>query len=727
MNLASLRALRVILVGLAAATTFAATASPAFAHSAFLGSSPAPGARLERSPAEVSLRFTEPLARKLSRVEVVAVASGDKLPVEVTAPTSKQLLLVPGGPLRRGTYRVEWHTVSTLDGHALEGSFSFGVRAPAAGGGHSLEQSPLARDGWLRVLARAAMYATLLLFAGALTLEALLGSGGRFAWLVPAGIPGERESRRRAWSVSVDVGLLAAVAAAAAAVADAADASGSLSASGLSDYLLGSLPGFARVATVLLIVFAALLQARRWRLAAVPAALALLAVAASGHASSAEPRGPAILLDWVHLLAASVWLGGIALIAVVWSPALRGGATPLRTAVARRVLPVFGGVALPAFLLVASTGAVSALVQLGQLRSLWETAYGRVLLAKVALVALIALASYTHALRLRPRLVAANPHPDERVERRHWRLLRAEPLLGLGVVVAVAFLVAFPLPPRQLGEADEAAAAAPACDPCPLPRPRADELAVAEDAGSRLVAAWLRRERDGLRGTVRVQEVSGKPSTAPARIVGARQSACGPGCWRFSADPAASIAVAMRERGRRYVAVLPARWVSGGTRRARRLLERTQRTMSRLRTLRQFETVTSGPGSFARTVYRLRAPDRFAYKTNGGSASVVVGRRQWLRTPETGWRLGRYAGGGPPFRTRSWFRWTPYAQAVRLLGAGPRRAELALMDPGTPVWLRLRVDLRTMRTLRDRMIARAHYMSRRYLANVPVVIRPPAR
>jgi copper transport protein len=720
-------AIRVIQVGLAAAATLAATASPAFGHSAFLGSSPAPGARLERSPPEMLLRFTEPLDRKLSRVEVVAVGSGDRLLVEVTAQTSKQLLVVPGGPLRTGAYRVEWHTVSTLDGHALEGSFSFGVRAPAAGGGHSLEQSPLARDGWLRVLARGAMYATLLLFAGALALEGLLGGGGRFAWLVPAGIPGGSESRRRARTVSVDVGILAAVAAAAAAAADAADASGSLSASGLSDYLLGSLPGFARVATVLLIVFATLLHARRWRLAAVPAALALLAVAASGHASSAEPRVPTILLDWVHLLAASVWLGGIALIAVVWSPALRRGGRSLRTAVARRVLPVFGAVALPAFLLVASTGAVSALVQLGQLRSLWETAYGRVLLAKVALVALIALASYTHALRLRPRLVAANPHPDERVERRHWRLLRAEPLLGLGVVVAVAFLVAFPLPPRQLGEADEAAAAAPACDPCPLPQPAPDQLAVAEHAGSRLVAAWLRRERDGLRGTVRIQEVGGRPSTAPARIVGARQSGCGSGCWRFSAAPAASIAVAMRERGRRYVAVLPARWVSGGARRARLLLERTQRTMARLRSLRQVETVTSGPGSFARTVYRLRAPNRFAYKTNLGSASVVVDRRQWLQTPETGWRLGRYAGGGPPFRTRSWFRWTPYAQAVRLVRAGPRGAELALMDPGTPVWLRLTVDLRTMRTLRDRMIAPAHYMSRRYLADAPVVIRPPTR
>ena len=727
----SSRALRLVMRGLAAAAlTLAVGAAPASAHSAFLGSSPQPGTRLEQSPPKVALRFTEPLDTRLSRVTLFAVDSGVALPAEVSAPTAKELAVVSRLPLRRGAYRVDWHTVSTLDGHALEGSFSFGVGAPAAGGEHSLEQSPLARDGWLRVLARAAMYATLLLFAGALLLEALLGSGGReSSWLVPPGAPEPGRLRSRARAVVLDSGLVAAGAAAAAAVADAADAGGALSASRLTDYLFGSLPGFARVATVPLIALAALLAARGRRLGAVPVAAALLAVAASGHASSADPRVPAVLLDWVHLLAAAVWLGGIGLIAAVWGPALRRRERSLRLYAVRQVLPAFGRTALPAFILVASTGAVSALVQLGHVQALWETAYGRVLLAKIALVGLIAAASYTHALRLRPRLLAANPHPDERVERRHWRLLGSEPLLGLGVITAVAFLVAFPLPPRQLGEADEAAAAEQPCDPCPLPRPEVNELAVAEHAGSRLVAGWLRQRGERLSGTVRVQGIDGKPAGARATILGARQSACGPACWRFStSSKSATVDVAVPERGRRYVARLPARWRDGESRRARRLLVRSQRTMARVRSMREVETVTSGPDSFARTVYRLRAPDRFAYETDGGSKSVVVGGRQWFRAPESDWQRQRYSGGGPPFRTRSWFRWTPFAQEVRLLRAGRRLAELALMDPGTPVWLRLTVDLRTMRTVRERMIASGHYMTRRYLAfNELVDIQPPTR
>ncbi|MGH2824932.1 MAG: copper resistance CopC family protein, partial [Thermoleophilaceae bacterium] len=256
--------------------------APAAAHSAFVGSSPSPGTRLGETPAELALRFTEPLNRKLSTAELVAVESGERFPVEVSAPTAKYLTLVPSGPLPRGAYRVEWHTVSTLDGHALEGTFSFGVRAPAAGGAHALEQSPLARDGWVRVLARVALYASLLLFAGALLLRLLLARAGEPSWLVPeraaAALAGAAGPRRRERFVMVDLGLVAAVAASVSALAEAADAAGSLSPDGISQYLLGSLPGFARVAVVLLSLLAGLMAARGTSLAALPAALALGAV-----------------------------------------------------------------------------------------------------------------------------------------------------------------------------------------------------------------------------------------------------------------------------------------------------------------------------------------------------------------------------------------------------------------------------------------------------------------
>ena len=75
------------------------------------------------------------------------------------------------------------------------------------------------------------------------------------------------------------------------------------------------------------------------------------------------------------------------------------------------------------------------------------------------------------------------------------------------------------------------------------------------------------------------------------------------------------------------------------------------------------------------------------------------------------------SGTGVPFRTASWFRFTPYATAVRLLAehtaGGHRIAELALMDPGTPVWTRLTVDETSGRVLRDELVLPARFVTHR--------------
>lgn len=527
----------------------------------------------------------------------------------------------------------------------------------------------------------------------------------------------------------LDLGFAAVAATALCAFADAVDAAGGWSPRGLSDFLLFGGPGPTRLSVVALAALATAVAAARPRAGAVPALGALAAVALSGHANAASPRGLAIANDWLHLASTALWLGGIALVVLVWGPSLRRASRAERLAVAGHVLPRFGRVALPSFVAVVITGGVSAVIELGRVAALWQTDYGRVLVVKMLLVAGIAAASYVHAMRLRPRLPATDGNRHAAMERRHWRLLCAEPVLGLGVVAAVAVLVAFPLPPRDLGEATRAPAAAPACNPCPLPRPGAGELAVADQGGSNVVAAWLRRDRANLVGTVRLYGLNG-PSRDSFDVVGARQSVCGVGCRRFRLSPAPPLlAVTVRENGRRYTARLPARFVAGGARRARRLLTRAQNTMRALRSVRETERVSSVPGLYARTDYRLRAPDRMAFTTSGRVQSVVVGAHQWTRTRDAGWHRARF-GGGLPFRTRSWFTWSTYARSAYLLGqhrrAGREVAVVALMDQGTPAWWRLTIDLRTHRVLRDRLVTYGHFMTQRFFAaNRPLRIEPP--
>lgn len=691
----------------------------ALGHAAFLDSQPAPGERLGSSPAEIRLEFTEPLDRSLSKATLVNLDTGESVPAEVASGSEKELVLRPQAPMPKAPYRVEWQTVSTVDGHTLAGTFGFGVQTAAVGAEHDVEQSPLARDGWLRIGARALLYAFLFFFAGGVLTAALLTRrpDEPAGWLLPESEPDRTEASERAqilWRRTVDAGWLAASAAATVAILEAGDASGGLGLGGLSDFLLSNTAGLARVGTVATIVMAVLLAGARMRFASAAfVVLAFLTIALSGHANSADLRALAVTTDWIHLIAGAIWIGGIAQIAWAWLPALWRRSVQVRMAVMGSVLRRFGRVALPAFLVVVASGSLNALAQLGRLDALWQTAYGRVLTVKIGLVALIALASYAHALRLRPALLAANPHPSPRLERRHWRLLGVEPWLGLGAIVAVAALVAFPLPPQQLGESDKAEAAA--CDPCPLPRASSGELPVAEQAGSRMAAFWLRREHGELSGTLRVYDYNARPVDTEVGIAGAALESCDTGCWRFTvSDPGRELTATVTDQGRQYEATVPSRWSEAKSGQAERLLRQAQARMRQLETLRMGESLTSGLGVVVSARYRLQAPDRMAYKTSTGTNLVAIGKTAY-ETASDG-EVDKRPFGADGFQLDQLFRWSVYGRSVRWLGSGNGVTRIALFDPASPIWQRLEIDRRTKRIVGERMIAGGHYMTRRYYA-----------
>jgi copper transport protein len=715
----------------------AAYPASAFGHAAFLDSNPAPGTRLSSGPAQVTLGFSEPLDENLSSANLIDVTSGATIPTESSVTGPRQLVLQPRTRLQKGAYRVDWHTVSTLDGHALEGSLGFGVRVTPGFSEGSIQQSPLARDGWLRILLRGSMYALLFFFAGGVINAALLAPRRRpQEWLLPPALAASLEqsgvdpvtAAERPWNRTLGAGWLALAAAVAVAVAEAANASSGLSLSGLSDFLLSNGAGLARVAAVAALGLAVLFATGLPRASAAWLAVTFGAIAFSGHANSADPRALALTTDWIHLVAGAVWVGGIAQLAVTWLPLIKRLGQEARLTVIRAVLERFGRVALPAFLVVIVSGLANALIQLGRVPALWETAYGRVLAVKIALVGLIALASYAHALRLRPRLLAANPHPPAKLERRHWRLLSAEPWLGLGVVFAVAALVAFPLPPRQLNKADEAQAATP-CEPwCPLPTARAHELQVATHAGPNITAFWLQRKDNGLVGTIRLLNLDTRPVSAAVDVGGQGQQACSgtTGCWEISGIPSRGrLTATISDASGNHQVSVPTAWNERRTTKARALLARAQRTMRHLATVQMKESVTSGLGQTVHTHYRFAAPDRMEYRTQSGAHLIAIKKRSWESVQGGPFERGRF-GGIDGVQFAQFFRWTVYGRSVRWLDANVRVVHLALFDPATPIWYRLTIDRATDRVLGENMITGGHFMTRRWFAfNRPPRIHPP--
>jgi copper transport protein len=142
------------------------------------------------------------------------------------------------------------------------------------------------------------------------------------------------------------------------------------------------------------------------------------------------------LADWVHLAAASVWVGGLVTLAfLVWptAPALR-----------RRAFLGFSRLAMGLVGALVLAGAYLALVRLPQLSDLWSTDYGRMLIVKLAIVSLALAWGGFHHLVVRPRLEAG-------LSPRVRPSLVGETAVALTVLLAAAVLTNVAPPPSETG------------------------------------------------------------------------------------------------------------------------------------------------------------------------------------------------------------------------------------------------------------------------------------
>lgn len=123
---------RSTILGFIAALACLVSAS-VIAHPKLIASKPAANAEVS-APATVELSFSETLMPQLSGADLTMTQMPGMTmgPTKIAVKTSpsadaKSLTLTPVGPLGPGTYRVDWHVVST-DTHAVKGSFTFRVK-----------------------------------------------------------------------------------------------------------------------------------------------------------------------------------------------------------------------------------------------------------------------------------------------------------------------------------------------------------------------------------------------------------------------------------------------------------------------------------------------------------------------------------------------------------------------------------------------------------------------
>jgi copper transport protein len=167
--------------------------------------------------------------------------------------------------------------------------------------------------------------------------------------------------------------------------------------------------GIWAVRVLLLLLLVAFLRAwaqweDAWRRTSAWVAVGVLAAALvatpplSGHATSGPAAAMGAVVGVLHFAAAAVWFGGLVLLGTCVLPRADVG---LLAAV-----PRFSSVAFTAMVVIVVTGMVQSWRQLGSLQALGQTAYGRLLVAKVAVfLLLIAVAGRSRVL-VRRRLTA---------------------------------------------------------------------------------------------------------------------------------------------------------------------------------------------------------------------------------------------------------------------------------------------------------------------------------
>jgi putative copper resistance protein D len=161
------------------------------------------------------------------------------------------------------------------------------------------------------------------------------------------------------------------------------------------------------------------------------AALALIPVSALGHAGDNSTHNLATTAIWLHVLFASFWLGGLLTLVL-----LKRTLSPERIIA---ILPRYSTIALIAFLVVAVSGTVSAVLRVGPLPNLL-TSYGILVLVKVAALGALGLfgAFYRQAIIARLGRTASR--------RLFWMLATAE-LAFMGIAEGVASALAVSAPP----------------------------------------------------------------------------------------------------------------------------------------------------------------------------------------------------------------------------------------------------------------------------------------
>jgi copper transport protein len=437
----------------------------ASAHAYLIKTVPAASVILSRPPKSVQLTYDEAVEPRFAIVSVTDVNANQETTGAVTrSPSNPDTLVVPLKRVGEGWYLVYWRAIS-VDGHPVQGAFTFAV-GPNAGPAPQFTvphiagtatSTPLVVAKWLAFLTmmaaiglfvlRIAIARPLVGRVPGTSLRALTVAFSVVAALGLIAIPAYLEeavaidSLRSFWDVAaivplwrltafgrgyVDIEICFALFVAAAAIAIWVDR-----------------PERSRRSVAALLALSG---------AFIAGASVLILPGLVGHAGQTSPRGVAVLLDWLHLVSGSLWIGGLIGLLVLW----RSLPAAKRVAGLAVCVPRFSNVAFVSVLVLLATGVGASVLHLPVLDALWLTAYGKVILIKAGILLAAMLLASVNLLRTKPGLSRADAG-DASARLLRW-LVSGEVVLVSGAFLAAAVLSSVAPPPPAFAEEGSALA-----------------------------------------------------------------------------------------------------------------------------------------------------------------------------------------------------------------------------------------------------------------------------
>jgi copper transport protein len=426
--------------------------TPAEAHANLVQSEPPAQAVLQHSPARVRLVYSEAVEPRFIEVTVLdaqrrRVDLGD---AALAPGTDNAVTVSLDQALRPGVYTVQWRVVSAVDGHTTAGLVPFTVgdpgALPAAGAALPGAQSSASSGGLLGVVARWLVVLAAVTLTGSFAFVPLvLAPGLRRLEAMAAPDPdrrrrgpedeqpsrqtvakvGARASERLLEIARMMLGVFA-VGAVLVLIAETAAArdSGPLAAVGrpMWDLLTQTRRGtlwLARAALIAVLGAGLVLVTRdvrrdarvavnrrwTWGLLTAVGGATLLVQSLGSHAAALRGQETlAVLVDWVHLLAVALWVGGLVQLTFTLLPALAPLGGPPRTRLLAALVPRFSWIAGPSLAVIVLTGLYQTVRLSDGWRALVEEAWGRALALKLVLFAALALLGAFNLLIVSPRL-----------------------------------------------------------------------------------------------------------------------------------------------------------------------------------------------------------------------------------------------------------------------------------------------------------------------------------